>query len=392
MNNPFLAGRTVRVLGERLAPLARESLPGVVFEEGALGPCDLALIDADASPTEALAAIEALARQPEPPAALLIGAHLPTALVKSLMRLARSDVLESPFGAADLALAAAALMAQPAAAGALAAPPPPPQDSRCWAFVGTVGGCGATTLAIEAAAILAQRCKGRRKVCLVDLNLADGAAGAYLGATPNMRLAETTADRIDPAVLGAFSAHVEDDFDLFAAPRDPRAFQRVSPEAVVRMLDVACQAYDWVIVDVPRLRQSWTLDVLAGADEVVLVSELTVPALLSARAMAGEIEADLPEAPPPRIVLNRLNKKMFGPAPSLGEAERALQRKADGGVASDWEAASTSVNLGGPVCHHRPKSKLVKDVEALVDRLVEAPSQRAERPVEVGRPGAVRAA
>ncbi len=35
-------------------------------------------------------------------------------------------------------------------------------------------------------------------------------------------------------------------------------------------------------------------------------------------AMAGEIEADLPEAPPPRIVLNRLNKKMFGPAPSLG--------------------------------------------------------------------------
>ena len=391
MNNPFLAGRTVRVLGERLAPLARDSLPGMVFEDAAGGPCDLTLIDADASPTDALAAIEALARQPEPPAALLIGAHLPTALVKSLLRLPRSDVLESPFGPADLALAAAALMAQ-APTALLAAPPPPPQDSRCWAFVGTVGGCGATTLAIEAAAVLAQRCKGRRKVCLVDLNLADGAASAYLGATPNLRLAETAADRIDPAVLTAFAAHVEDDFDLFAAPRDPTAFQKISAEAVVRLLDVACQAYDWVIVDTPRLRQSWTLDVLAGADEVVLVSELTVPALLSARAMAGEIEADLPEAATPRIVLNRLNKKMFGPAPSLGEAERALQRKADGGIASDWEAASTSVNLGGPVCHHRPKSKLVKDVEALVDRLVEAPSRRSEAPAEPARPGAVRAA
>ena len=125
---------------------------------------------------------------------------------------------------------------------------------------------------------------------------------------------------------------------------------------------------------------------------MVLVSELTVPALLSARAMAGEIEADLPEAATPRIVLNRLNKKMFGPAPSLGEAERALQRKADGGIASDWEAASTSVNLGGPVCHHRPKSKLVKDVEALVDRLVEAPSRRNEPPAEPARAGAARAA
>ena len=391
MNNPFLAGRIVRVFGERLAPLARESLPGVVFEASAVGPCDLALIDADASPAEALAAIEALARQPAPPAALLIGAHLPTALVKTLLRLPRSDVLESPFGPADLALAAAALMAQASPGAALAAPPPP-QDSRCWAFVGTVGGCGATTLAIETAAILAQRCKGRRKVCLVDLNLVDGAASAYLGATPNMRLAEASADRIDATVLAAFAAHVEDDFDLFAAPRDPRAFQQISSEAVIRVLEVACQAYDWVIVDAPRIRQPWSLDVLSGADEVVLVSELTVPALLSARAMAGEIEADLPEAPAPRIVLNRLNKKMFGPAPSLGEAERALQRKADGGIASDWEAASTSVNLGGPVCHHRPKSKLVKDVELLVDRLIEAPSRRVEPPAEPARPSAVRAA
>jgi pilus assembly protein CpaE len=46
-----------------------------------------------------------------------------------------------------------------------------------------------------------------------------------------------------------------------------------------------------------------------------------------------------------------------------------LQRKADAGVSSDWEAAAASVNLGGPIAQHRPKSKIVKDVEALVDRL-----------------------
>ena len=50
-------------------------------------------------------------------------------------------------------------------------------------------------------------------------------------------------------------------------------------------------------------------------------------------------------------------------------AEKALQRKADAGVSSDWEAAAASVNLGGPIAQHRPKSKIVKDVEALVDRL-----------------------
>jgi pilus assembly protein CpaE len=91
--------------------------------------------------------------------------------------------------------------------------------------------------------------------------------------------------------------------------------------------------------------------------------------LLAARAYADEIEAALDGALKPRIVLNRLASRMFGSAPSMTEAEKALQRKADAGVSSDWEAAAASVNLGGPIAQHRPKSKIVKDVEALVDRL-----------------------
>ena len=62
---------------------------------------------------------------------------------------------------------------------------------------------------------------------------------------------------------------------------------------------------------------------------------------------------------------------MFGPAPSLSEAEKALQRKADGGITSDWEAAAASVNLGGSISHHRPRSKIVRDIGLLVDRLTQ---------------------
>jgi pilus assembly protein CpaE len=69
----------------------------------------------------------------------------------------------------------------------------------------------------------------------------------------------------------------------------------------------------------------------------------------------------------------------------MAEAERALQRKADAGLASDWEAAAASVNLGGPISQHRPKSKIVRDVTALADRLLADDAQRAAQ-------GAVRAA
>jgi pilus assembly protein CpaE len=119
----------------------------------------------------------------------------------------------------------------------------------------------------------------------------------------------------------------------------------------------------------PRHRRAWTVQALSGCDEVLVISELTVPALLAARSLSDEIERAIGSGQKPRIVLNRVAGRMFGPAPSLAEAERALQRKAEGGVSSDWEAAAASVNLGGPIATHRPKSKIVKDVQQLVQRL-----------------------
>ena len=74
-------------------------------------------------------------------------------------------------------------------------------------------------------------------------------------------------------------------------PRDPDAFDTVSREAVLRVLEVACESYDWVVLDMPRHRRAWTLEVLPGCDEVLVISELTVPALIAARSLSDEIEA-----------------------------------------------------------------------------------------------------
>jgi pilus assembly protein CpaE len=374
------AGRRILIVGAGLAELA-----GLAFRDATLQTAgierlqarwafgeapDLILIEAGAFDPDSLsAAIAALASGATPPPTLLTGDHLPAGLVRNLMRLPRSDVLEAPFSAADLAASSAPLVA-PTAAPMLNAP------SRCWTIMGAVGGAGATTLAIETACALAQRLPGPRRVCLIDLNLADGAAAAYLGAPANMLLsrASQAADRIDPQLLDAFVSGAPGGVDLLASARDPHAYDTTSADAVLRLLEVACQVYDAVVVDAPRHRRSWTLDVLAGSDELLVVSELTVPALLAARSLAAEIESDLPGGPPPRIVLNRLAKRVFGPAPSMAEAEKAMGRRAAGGITSDWEAAAASANLGGPITEHRPKSRIVKDVADLVDRLIAAPA------------------
>lgn len=376
------AGRRVLAIGDGLSDIAREALSGVQLEVA--GPerlqgrwtfgdiPDLVLIDADCASPEMLAgAIDTLSRAPGSPAIILAGSKLPAGLVRALLRLPKSDVLEAPFAPVDLALAAASLMTPEPTAQTAAT------NSRCWTIMGAVGGAGATTIAIEMACALAQRQRRDKRVALVDLNIADGAAAAYLGATSNMLLSRASAapERIDAALLDVFSAPAPGNFDLLASARDPHAFENTAPEAVIRLLEVACTVYDFVIVDAPRHRQSWTLDVLSGSDEIVLVSELTVPALLAARSLATEIEAEVQGGAPPRIVLNRLSKRVLGPAPSIAEAEKALGRKTEGAVTSDWEAAAASVNLGGPITQHRPKSRIVKDVSDIVDAMLRHPSR-----------------
>ncbi|HEX5379053.1 MAG TPA: hypothetical protein VFW47_10790 [Phenylobacterium sp.] len=385
MTHWSLLGRRILAVGESLAPLARSALFGAVVEvagvdrlmEFKADQAELVLIDADAlDPAQLMVGLAALATLTPAPPTLLVGAHLPAGLARALMRLPSSDVLEAPFDSVQLQAAIFSLLDETEAQG----PAAPVPTSSCWSVMGAVGGAGATMLAIEIAATLAARSNKDRGVCLVDLNLADGAAAAYLGATSGMNLAQLgpTAERMDAALLAAFATPAAPGLDLLACPRDPQAFDHISREAVLRILEIACEGYDHVIVDLPRHRRSWTLDVLGGSDEMLVISELTVPALLSARALSEEIERALPGSARPRIVLNRLAQRLFGPAPSAVEAERALERKADGAIASDWEAAAASVNLGGAIRQHRPKSKIVKDVGLLVDRLTaRAPVQTA---------------
>jgi pilus assembly protein CpaE len=385
MSTQPLSGLRVLVIGGALSDLAKGPLDGAVMEIGGLdrligvglADADLIIIDADAWGGQALVAgIQALALCPAPPPVLMVGTHLPTAVVRNLLRIERSDVLDAPFSAENITAAIDGLMSSKASSAVTA---PTGDIARCWAVTGAVGGSGATTIAIEIATQLCARSGKDKSVCLIDLNLADGAAAAYLGSSAAMRLGDLgrASDKLDVAMLQAFVTPVTKQLDLLAATRDPTAFDTVPAESILRMLEVACDTYEWVVIDMPRHRRAWTIQALSGCDEILVTSELTVPALLAARSLSDEIERDIASGKKPKIVLNRLAGRMFGPAPSMAEAERALQRKAEAGISSDWEAAAASVNLGGPIATHRPKSKIVKDVQMLVGRLAAEPAQRA---------------
>jgi pilus assembly protein CpaE len=319
---------------------------------------DVLIIDLQAG--GALVLLDELARSAPNTKVLVMGDALPSQAVRSMLALKASDLVGSNAAADAIVRATGRLMDL--------APEGPTRRNQCWVVSGAVGGAGATTIAIEMACATAMR-DPENNVCLVDMNLADGMVPAYLEAQARLDLyglAEAP-DRLDATMLDAYSWPHDSGVTIIAAPRNPDVHDVVTADMVLHLLDTVCSGFSHVIVDMPRERRSWSKPLLAGVDEVLVVSEFTVPSLQAAADMSREIDDLRIDATPARLVLNRMSdsKMEF----SVSRASKAINRDIEAVVRSDWKSARAAVNLGMPVAKVKPKSVLVKDVRTVLKKL-----------------------
>lgn len=327
----------------------------------------------DASQPGALELAEKLAELRPNSALLVLADDLPAGMVRTLLRVRASDVLSRRAGEAEILSALVRLSGTESATS-------PAEGAPVWAFMGAVGGAGATTLAIETACRLARERAGAR-VCLIDLNLGDGLVASYLDARPQLDLdvLQGEASRWDPMLLQAFTTRHATGVSVLATRRNAQAWASVNPDSVLALLDLACAHHEHVVLDLPRWRLPWSQPILEGVDEVVVVSELTVPSLLAGAETAREVDAMRGAARPARFVLNRfMQNAQRGIGITRQEAEKAIQRPLDATVRSDWEAARAAVNLGRSVLDVKPGSPLVKDVADFVSLLAPVNAKAAQ--------------
>lgn len=352
------------VLPERLAEFLAvfanvNDVSGLVTEDAiAHVGTDVLIIDLQAG--GGLALLEGLARLAPSTKVLVIGDQLPSQAVRAMLSLKASDLVGTNADAQAVVRATGRLMD--------VAPQGPTRRNQCWVVSGAVGGAGATTIAIELACATAIR-SSENKVCLVDMNLADGMVSACLDTQSKLDLVglAEAPERLDSSLLEAYSTLHETGVTVISAPRNPDVHDIVTPDMVLRLLDTVCTGFTHVIVDVPRERRGWSKQLLGGVDEVLVVSEFTVPSLHAAADMAREIDELRMDATPARLILNRMSdgKLEF----SVSRASKAISRNIESVVRSDWKSARAAVNLGLPIARVKPKSALVKDISTLLKQL-----------------------
>lgn len=263
-------------------------------------------------------------------------------------------------------------------------------EAECWAFMGAAGGVGTTSLAIQTAYELAERvaaetpAKIKRtepKVCLVDLDFELGTCAHYLDLPPslNMEDLQDVPERIDRALTTALMSAHDSGIALLAAPNKLGGNDSVNPETVLAILDQACQIYDHVVLDVPRLWRPWTHAAIAASDHFGLVTELTIPTLHLTRARAKDIENNVEMRATMDIILNKYERRSFRNSLRLKDAEAALERTVNLTICVDSETTKEAINCGEPVSVVRPESRYVKDVKKLMTHWQGEPQEQKRK-------------
>jgi pilus assembly protein CpaE len=230
------------------------------------------------------------------------------------------------------------------------------------------GGTGKTVLSTNLAAAFAKD-EGKRTL-LVDLDLQFGDTAIVLGIEPDKTIHDLVAapGQLDTEKLSGYVTKHESGLDILPAPLRPEDAELVTDAKLSRLLEVARESYDVIVVDTSPFFYGPMLVTLDRTDELLLVCGLEVTTVKNVRLALQTLE--LLSFPSKRVgvVLNRANTKV---GIKRGEVESALETKVRFEVPSD-RAVPLSVNRGNPAILSESGSGFAKAIREMARALVPA--------------------
>jgi pilus assembly protein CpaE len=220
--------------------------------------------------------------------------------------------------------------------------------AQCLAFVPAAGGVGTTTLAIQAAYLLANRTRDFSRTCLVDLNLQSGCLADYLDLEPLFDVAGIRGEpgRLDGRLLEMMLARHGTGLAVLASARAPAEPVRADGKVVTTVLSAVADTFQHMILDLPLAWQDWTFDVLAGSDQIYVVTEFTVPAMRRARELSDAIVSHFSGERNSAVIVNKFRTRWFGSGLRKSDAIDLLGNRLAGFVSEDTELVDEAVNRG----------------------------------------------
>jgi pilus assembly protein CpaE len=259
---------------------------------------------------------------------------------------------------------------------------PETPDGRTAVLLGAGGGSGASTLAVNMAAVLA---KDHERCALLDLKPGRGDLAALLDLKPAFTLADLCLNvaRLDRTMFEKVLVPHASGVHLLGSPQLFAGLRVVTAAGVGQALAMACKLFPCVVVDLEDCFHQEQVLALRQAAVVVLVLRLDFTSLRNARRILEHLaELEIPESRV-RLVANRHGQPNELP---VAEAEAALGLKIAHLIPDDAKTINRANNTGVPAVVQSPTAKVSQSI-AKMARLVLERRRNDARPAT--RPGAV---
>ena len=213
-------------------------------------------------------------------------------------------------------------------------------------FLGTKGGAGTTTVAVNCAVELARLSK--RPTVIVDLKSCLGEVALFLGVRPRFTVLDAIENlhRLDKDFLRELVSKHKSGLDILAGSEQfdrPNAHDAGAIEELLRVLG---RFYEHIVIDAGNVINACVVAGLYAAETVFLVANPDVPSIRNAQRLVDRVRQLGAGSERVKVLLNRTSdQNLIAPK----QIETALGYGIHHTFSSDYRTVSTALNSGVPL-------------------------------------------
>ncbi len=255
-------------------------------------------------------------------------------------------------------------------------------DSMVISVIGSRGGIGCTSIAVNLCANLAQ--DKNINTALVDLDLALGDADVALDLIPDYTLADVALniDRLDMQFLRRSLCKHATGLSLLPHPVQLEDVNIIHEDHLGRVIGLLRASYTHLVFDLSKRFTPTDLTAMRLSDVVLLIAQLDLSSLRNVVRILHTMNQDEAMAGKVRVVMNRVGGT--DEDITLAKAEETIGQPIYWQIPNDFKTMSVARNSGVPLLMHAPKCKAQLSLMGLANLLT---GKTAAEPVKKERKG-----
>jgi pilus assembly protein CpaE len=246
--------------------------------------------------------------------------------------------------------------------------------------IGSKGGVGATTTAVNLAVSL-QQMAGQKSVALMDMNPLLGGVHIFLDIKGTFSWADGARDisRIDSTYLLNTLYKHPTGIHVLPAPSKPSGLEAATPQVMEQLVGFMRSAFDIIVMDGCKSFDDLSLRMFALSDTILVIAELNILSIVNAKRLIETFEGlGLTYKKDIKVVINRYQKKnMITP----DEAEKILGRKIVSMIQNDYEMTMSAINTGKTISDVAWKSVVMENFRELSALMLHREAPRKGNPL-----------